>query len=88
MPLTSTPKYNFRTFGPSFKRPSSKDQGLFFARGFMAVSIEEFSKALNSLEEALSLPKNDIVRDASIQRFQLCVEVAKKTAKNQIGSSS
>jgi len=54
----------------------------------MAVSIEEFSKALRSLEEALALPKNDIVRDASIQRFEFCVELAWKTAKKQMGSST
>ena len=54
----------------------------------MAVSIEEFSKALISLEEALSLPKNDIVRDASIQRFEFCVELAWKTARKIMGTQT
>jgi nucleotidyltransferase substrate binding protein (TIGR01987 family) len=54
----------------------------------MAVSIEEYTKALLSLEEALSLPKNDIVRDATIQRFEFCVELAWKTAKKVMGTQT
>ena len=54
----------------------------------MAVSIEEYSKALRSLDEALSLPKNDIVRDATIQRFEFCIELAWKTAKKVMGTQS
>jgi nucleotidyltransferase substrate binding protein (TIGR01987 family) len=54
----------------------------------MAVSIDEFSKALRSLENALALPKNDIVRDASIQRFEFCVELAWETAKKHMGTST
>jgi nucleotidyltransferase substrate binding protein (TIGR01987 family) len=54
----------------------------------MAVSIEEYSKALTSLEEALALPKNDIVRDATIQRFEFCIELAWKTSKKVMGTQS
>lgn len=54
----------------------------------MAVSIEEYSKALKSLAQALSLPKNDIVRDASIQRFEFCIELAWKTAKKMMGTTT
>lgn len=54
----------------------------------MAVSIKEYSKALLSLEEALSLPKNDIVRDATIQRFEFCIELAWKTSKKVMGTQT
>ena len=54
----------------------------------MAVSIEEYFKALLSLEEALSLPKTDIVRDATIQRFEFCVELAWKPAKKVMGTQT
>jgi hypothetical protein len=42
----------------------------------MELDLTEFSKALISLEKALNEPKSDIVRDASIQRFEFCVELA------------
>lgn len=54
----------------------------------MAISLDEFSKALVSLEEALSLSKNDIVRDATIQRFEFCVKLAWKCAKKTMGTST
>lgn len=54
----------------------------------MAVSTEEYSKALKSLEEVLSLPKNDVVRDATIQRFEFCVELAWKTARKVMGTTT
>lgn len=47
----------------------------------MAVNIAEYEKAVKALEKALNDPKNDITRDASIQRFEFCVELAWKTAK-------
>jgi nucleotidyltransferase substrate binding protein (TIGR01987 family) len=55
---------------------------------YMAVSVEEYTKAIKSLREALALPKNDIVRDATIQRFEFCVELAWKTAKKIMGTST
>ncbi len=54
----------------------------------MAVSLTELSKALTSLEEALTVEKTDISRDASIQRFEFCVELAWKSAKKVMGTSS
>ena len=54
----------------------------------MAVSLEEFSKALVSLEVALTVEKTDISRDASIQRFEFCVELGWKTAKKAMGTSA
>lgn len=54
----------------------------------MAVSIEEFGKALTSLEEAISLPKTDITRDAAIQRFEFCVELSWKTSKKILGTNT
>ena len=54
----------------------------------MAVSLEELSKTLVSLEEALSVEKTDISRDASIQRFEFCVELSWKSAKKVMGTST
>ncbi|MCU0664225.1 MAG: nucleotidyltransferase substrate binding protein [Myxococcota bacterium] len=41
----------------------------------------EFSQALRRLSEAASLPVDDIVRDALIQRFEFTYELAWKTLK-------
>ena len=54
----------------------------------MAVSLEELSKALVSLEEALTVDKTDISRDASIQRFEFCVELTWKSARKIMGTST
>lgn len=54
----------------------------------MAVSLEELSKALISLEQALTAEKTDISRDASIQRFEFCVELSWKSAKKAMGTST
>lgn len=35
----------------------------------------DFAKALARLQEALALPKNDIVRDSAIQRFEMSFEL-------------
>ncbi len=51
-------------------------------------SLVELEKAINSLETALNSPKTDLNRDASIQRFEFCVELSWKTAKKMAGSSS
>lgn len=52
----------------------------------MAVSLYELEKALRSLEQVLLLPKDDVVRDAAIQRFEFCVELSWKTAKKTMGT--
>ena len=54
----------------------------------MAVSLEEFQKALDSLDSALKVKKDDLVRDAVIQRFEFCVELAWKSAKKKMGTAS
>ena len=40
-----------------------------------------FAKALRRLEEALALPKNDIVRDSAIHRFEISFELCWRTLK-------
>lgn len=52
------------------------------------ISLVEYAKALVALEKALKEPKSDIVRDASIQRFEFCVELAWKSAKKVMGTAS
>lgn len=62
----------------------------------MAASIAEFEKALISLQDGINLFKNSApgspeqkaFRDACIQRFEFCVELAWKTAAKLMGSSS
>ena len=62
----------------------------------MAVSIQEYKKALISFEEALSALKKPnlneterkLFRDAGIQRFEFCVELAWKISKKHMGSAS
>lgn len=48
----------------------------------------ELEKALTALRIALASEKNDLNRDATIQRFEFCVELSWKTAKKVMGSSS
>ena len=38
--------------------------------------LESFRHAVEGLEEVLSLPKNPIVRDSGIKRFELCFELS------------
>lgn len=61
----------------------------------MAVSIDEFEKALISLEQAIAFSEQTneplqfkIARDACIQRFEFCIELAWKTSLKILGSSS
>jgi len=54
----------------------------------MTTSTKEFEKVLKSLEKALKEKKTDITRDATVQRFEFCVELAWKTAKKIMGSNS
>ena len=54
----------------------------------MAVSLNEFNKVLNSLKDALDEKKSALARDATIQRFEFCVELAWKCSKKQMGTST
>lgn len=54
----------------------------------MNTSKEELEKAIYSLEKALTIEKDDIVRDATIQRFEFCVELSWKTVKKFMGTNT
>lgn len=54
----------------------------------MSVSILEFEKALNSLEQVILMPKTDVTRDAAIQRFEFCVELSWKTSRKIMGTTT
>ena len=49
--------------------------------------VKEFEKAVVSLELALSHPKTDMNRDATIQRFKYAIELSWKTGKRLMGTS-
>ena len=42
---------------------------------------EDLAAAVNRLEQALALPKDDIVRDSAIQRFEISFELCRKFLK-------
>lgn len=42
---------------------------------------KQFNTALSRLKEALALPKNDIVRDSAIQRFEFTLDLSWKALK-------
>jgi nucleotidyltransferase substrate binding protein (TIGR01987 family) len=46
--------------------------------------LTPFENALESLEEVLQMQKNDIVRDATIQRFEYTYELAWKMMKRHL----
>lgn len=48
----------------------------------------EFEKAVLKLEDAASRPKDEFLRDSTIQRFEFSVELAWKTAKRVMGTSA
>lgn len=43
--------------------------------------FEDFRKAIERLEEVLNLEKTKITRDSAIKRFELCFDLAWKSAK-------
>ena len=43
--------------------------------------LDQFKKALARLNEALAVPKSDIVRDSAIQRFEFTIDMAWKLLK-------
>jgi nucleotidyltransferase substrate binding protein (TIGR01987 family) len=54
----------------------------------MPLKTAEYAKAVTALGRALALPEDDITRDASIQRFEFCVELAWKVSKKVLGTDS
>jgi len=54
----------------------------------MTNSTSEFHRAVVALEAVLRLPENDVIRDATIQRFEFCVELAWKTSKKIMGTAT
>lgn len=62
----------------------------------MGVTLVELSKAIDSLEEVLSLFKKSAIgsaeskafRDSSIQRFEYCIELSWKTSIKLMGSTT
>jgi nucleotidyltransferase substrate binding protein (TIGR01987 family) len=54
----------------------------------LALQIGEFVKAVDALGKALALPEDDITRDASIQRFEFCVELAWKVSRRALGTAT
>lgn len=46
--------------------------------------LTPFRKALASLEEVIAQPKNDFIRDATIQRFEYTYELAWKMIKRHL----
>lgn len=54
----------------------------------MGASFLELEKAIISLEQAIREPYSDIVRDASIQRFEFCIELSWKVTKKIMGTQS
>ena len=46
---------------------------------------DEFTKAVHRLADAIGQEKNEFIRDAVIQRFELSIELAWKTAKRAMG---
>lgn len=54
----------------------------------MGVSTEEFKRSTKRLEDALGQEKNEFMRDSVIQRFEFCVELAWKTSKKVMGTTT
>jgi hypothetical protein len=51
------------------------------------VKLEELKKAISRLKEALAIPKTDIVRDSTIQRFEFTVELSWKALQRFLKAS-
>lgn len=43
---------------------------------------QQLSQAISRLEEALLVPKTNMVRDSAIQRFEFCLDLSWKTLKS------
>lgn len=54
----------------------------------MHIVTTEFSRVVNRLDEAINQKKDDFIRDSVIQRFEFSVELAWKTTKKIMGTST
>ena len=54
----------------------------------MSLSILELEKAIQYLHNALAATYSDISRDATIQRFEFCIELSWKVSKKHMGTTS
>ena len=53
----------------------------------MQPKLGQLEKAIKSLEAALKKPKDEFIRDATIQRFEYSFELTWKTAKYLLGQA-
>ena len=56
-----------------------------FSEEKLKIEIKSLKKALRTLSEVLAMPLNEVVRDASIKRFEYCFEVSWKTIQTAAG---
>jgi len=49
---------------------------------------DEFKNAVSRLEDALQQKKDEFIRDSVIQRFEFSIELAWKSAKRSMGTST
>lgn len=53
----------------------------------MALTLTPFEKALQSLKKVLELPKDDVVRDSAIKRFEYTYELSWKMIQRWINEN-
>lgn len=54
----------------------------------MNTSTKEFNNAVRRLGEAIAQHKDEFIRDSVIQRFEFCIELAWKTSKKIMGTTT
>ena len=54
----------------------------------MSIVIAELEKATKKLQGAIAQPKDEFLRDSVIRRFEFCVELAWKTSKKIMGTTT
>lgn len=50
----------------------------------LTAETQQLTEAISRLDEVLREPKNDIVRDSAIKRFEFCMDLAWKTIKTRL----